>query len=75
MWKIYVYSVKESSSAEQKYQNSFPDAKTEPISSQVAPLTSFEVAFCEELVLFFLLLNCLVIFVQHDYPRVLCYIR
>ena len=32
-------------------------------------------AFCEELVLFFLLLNCLVIFVQHDYPRVLCYIR
>ena len=56
-------------------QNSFPDAKTEPISSQVAPLTSFEVAFCEELVLFFLLLNCLVIFVQHDYPRVLCYIR
>ena len=75
MWKKYVYLMNYRSLVEQKYQNSFPDAKTEPISSQVAPLTSFEVAFCEELVLFFLLLNCLVIFVQHDYPRVLCYIR
>ncbi len=51
-------------------QNSFPDAKQNQYLPKWSGSLRSKSPFVKNWFCFFLLLNCLVIFVQHDYPRV-----